>query len=873
MLGGRYPVNRTFRGGDHYSGDCVENHVKDGKGTYTWANGDVYDGQFAKDRQEGQGKLTRPSVEEEYVGSWLADLRHGRGELRVRGGEVVFQGDWCRDELISGLRTGADGSRYEGGFLGLRRQGRGRDVSPQGTSYEGEFVGDECHGQGTIVLSKASASPSSSSSRAVASFTGVFVRSLPHGSGRLCYLNGDQYDGMVVDFTREGTGCLVTSRGERYDGGWLNDVQEGSGTCEWPGGDVYTGQWRAGQRHGRGRHEKPGQWCYDGPWESGRRHGNDGRLDLASGDSYRGSWAEDVLNGEGSHANKRTGESYRGQYFKGRRCGEGSAVLSDGSNYQGRWEDGQIAGQGQLIDAATGDRYVGELLAGELHGSGRCEHASGDVYEGSFCRGRRHGHGRLSSVRDNETYEGLWAEGVRSGEGTSSSRDGSKQYWGQWRQDKMNGEGKLRCPEYSYRGTLRDGLRDGHGICSVEAGGEYEGQWLAGEYNGKGRFCAKAGGRSVGDVGIAQPGSVEEYDGEWVRGKREGNGVWQDGKGNTFTGTFVDGVLQGTGSVKLPSNDCYQGEWCRGRKHGRGVFRFWDGARIEGEWCDDQLKGTGTHVSAAGERTTRTYGHLTDAITPKREVERPSMAVPGETAEPSSRRRLSGHGGDAVTSDGTPCGARGAAARGGRGATALPSGGRGRGCGSRVLDGELDVLNDSLEEELANIEDRGARTLSAPSNPRHIAAKSAKAALVAPSRPQSGRQSLGTQGSVVRDEQPAPGRPQRQSAAAASGHCRPSGATPQAALPSPGPTGPRVEEVKQEESLEDAPQDRHLLAQLARGLAADNLRLREELAAARLEIRELRMHFDQGGEAGPCRLGDDPVQSCGRKVWTEGRLF
>ncbi|CAE8626349.1 unnamed protein product, partial [Polarella glacialis] len=109
-------------------------------------------------------------------------------------------------------------------------------------------------------------------------------------------------------------------------------------------------------------------------------------------------------------------------------------------------------------------------------------------------------------------------------------------------------------------------------------------------------------------------------------------------------------------------------------------------------------------------------------------------------------------------------------------------------------------------EELANIEDRGARTLSAPSNPRHIAAKSAKAALVAPSRPQSGRQSLGTQGSVVRDEQPAPGRPQRQSAAAASGHCRPSGATPQAALPSPGPTGPRVEEVKQEESLEDAPQ-------------------------------------------------------------------
>merc|ERR1719517_386210 len=87
----------------------------------------------------------------------------------------------------------------------------------------------------------------------------------------------------------------------------------------------------------------------------------------------------------------------------------------------------------------------------------------------------------------------------------------------------------------------------------------------------------------------------------------------------------------------MPSGDIYKGAWHRGRKHGSGIFVFWDGARIEGEWADDQLRGTGVHISATGERSSRTYGHLTDAIS-KKSCERPASALPTAADVSHSRR-------------------------------------------------------------------------------------------------------------------------------------------------------------------------------------------------------------------------------------------
>ena len=51
--------------------------------------------------------------------------------------------------LLGHCCTGADGSRYEGGFAAGRKSGHGVQVSAAGGRYEGAFSGGKMHGRGT----------------------------------------------------------------------------------------------------------------------------------------------------------------------------------------------------------------------------------------------------------------------------------------------------------------------------------------------------------------------------------------------------------------------------------------------------------------------------------------------------------------------------------------------------------------------------------------------------------------------------------------------------------------------------------------------------------------------------------------------------
>lgn len=79
--------------------------------------------------------------------------------------------------------------------------------------------------------------------------------------------------------------------------------------------------------------------------------------------------------------------------------------------------------------------YLGEFYKGEFHGQGRLERTIGNgvriVYEGGFNQGKRHGYG---SWDDSKTiYRGSWKNGVKNGLGevifkTNDSR-GYSGYW------------------------------------------------------------------------------------------------------------------------------------------------------------------------------------------------------------------------------------------------------------------------------------------------------------------------------------------------------------------------------------------------------------------------------------------------------------
>ena len=83
-------LNGNVYTGQYKSGRC------DGQGTFTWggeANGAIYQGQFKDDLFEGHGTLTTANGNV-YDGQFKKHLRHGRGVERKADGTVVHDGEW-----------------------------------------------------------------------------------------------------------------------------------------------------------------------------------------------------------------------------------------------------------------------------------------------------------------------------------------------------------------------------------------------------------------------------------------------------------------------------------------------------------------------------------------------------------------------------------------------------------------------------------------------------------------------------------------------------------------------------------------------------------------------------------------------------------
>tara|TARA_B100000242_G_scaffold282504_1_gene243837 strand:- start:314 stop:1426 length:1113 start_codon:yes stop_codon:yes gene_type:complete len=109
-----------------YVGEVDGKGLKQGKGTYSWLDGSIYEGDFDK------------------------DLRHGSGRFTWSNGET-YKGDYLQDQRTGlGIYTWPDGSYYEGSFLNGKRHGTGIFISSTGAKYDGEWFDDLRHGQGTL---------------------------------------------------------------------------------------------------------------------------------------------------------------------------------------------------------------------------------------------------------------------------------------------------------------------------------------------------------------------------------------------------------------------------------------------------------------------------------------------------------------------------------------------------------------------------------------------------------------------------------------------------------------------------------------------------------------------------------------------------
>ena len=187
---------------------------------HTYANGDVYEGQWDNDTDE-------PS---------------GQGIMRYANGGV-YEGQWNNGEWHGqGIMTYAIGNVYEGQWNNGQWHGQGKMTSMNGTVYEGIWNNDNDNDNDE-----------------------------PYGQGTITYANRDVYEGQWDDnCAMTGEGRMTYANTDVYEGQWDDDEPSGQGIMRYANGNVYEGQWHNGRWHGQGTLTSANGDVNNGPWNNGQ---------------------------------------------------------------------------------------------------------------------------------------------------------------------------------------------------------------------------------------------------------------------------------------------------------------------------------------------------------------------------------------------------------------------------------------------------------------------------------------------------------------------------------------------------------------------------------------------------------------------------
>ncbi|MBX4271115.1 MORN repeat-containing protein [Clostridium estertheticum] len=119
---------KSKQGASFKSGTYVGNSVdgkRQGKGKFTWKNGDEYDGEWLNDKMSGEGTFSYKS-KDLYVGNYKDNLKSGQGIYTWENGET-YNGIWANDTM----------------------NGIGEFDFMNGDSFQGKWKDGKMNGQGT----------------------------------------------------------------------------------------------------------------------------------------------------------------------------------------------------------------------------------------------------------------------------------------------------------------------------------------------------------------------------------------------------------------------------------------------------------------------------------------------------------------------------------------------------------------------------------------------------------------------------------------------------------------------------------------------------------------------------------------------------
>ena len=78
--------------------ECIEGDCNNGYGTYTFANGDKYVGEYKDGKANGQGTYSHANGDK-YVGEFKDGKKHGQGTFTAVDGRIK-KGIWEKGKLV-----------------------------------------------------------------------------------------------------------------------------------------------------------------------------------------------------------------------------------------------------------------------------------------------------------------------------------------------------------------------------------------------------------------------------------------------------------------------------------------------------------------------------------------------------------------------------------------------------------------------------------------------------------------------------------------------------------------------------------------------------------------------------------------------------
>jgi len=162
-----------------YEGDRNEKGQRHGVGRMVFENGNIYQGEWENDVENGHGVCEYTSGDV-YTGNWTDGKINGQGRY-----------DWADGEVNEGI--------FEGGVMNCKT---GKCTYTGGDTFEGSWENDKKTGFGTY------------KHRSGASYVGFYANDMRNGEGTYTSQFGEKYTGNYRDDKRHGFGKVFDAHGK-----------------------------------------------------------------------------------------------------------------------------------------------------------------------------------------------------------------------------------------------------------------------------------------------------------------------------------------------------------------------------------------------------------------------------------------------------------------------------------------------------------------------------------------------------------------------------------------------------------------------------------------------------------------------------------